>query len=135
MECDDPRVAVGPDVLSESAAIAQAETKHKAPDTASSQCGSHRPVRSGAQYRAVADAGRTRAAEGNQLVANFLLLKSDGPISGFAKNGDAIVHRGGAIVEPIQPLSASRSDSRCGAGASHPLRGKLVRSRRFVSKT
>ena len=47
-------------------------------------------VRSGAEYRAVADAGRTRAAAGN-LVANFLLLKSDGPISGFAKNGDAIV--------------------------------------------
>lgn len=46
-------------------------------------------VRSGAQYRAVADAGRTRAAEGI-LVANFLLLKSDGSISGFAKNGDAI---------------------------------------------
>ena len=47
-------------------------------------------VRSGAEYRAVADAGRTRAAAGN-LVANFLLLKSDGAISGFAKNGDAIV--------------------------------------------
>ena len=46
-------------------------------------------VRSGAEYRAVADAGRTRAAAGN-LVANFLLLKSDGAISGFAKNGDAI---------------------------------------------
>ncbi len=38
----------------------------------------------------MADAGRTRAAAGN-LVANFLLLKSDGAISGFAKNGDAIV--------------------------------------------
>jgi hypothetical protein len=60
-------------------------------------------VRSGAEYRAVADAGRTRAAEG-KLVANFLLLKSDGPISGFAKNGDAIVlpesGHTGAIIWP-----------------------------------
>ena len=35
-ECDDPRVGVGPGVLSESAARARAETKHKATDTPSS---------------------------------------------------------------------------------------------------
>ena len=46
-------------------------------------------MRSAAKDGDEADAGRTRAAEG-LLVANFLLLKSDGSISGFAKNGDAI---------------------------------------------
>ena len=32
--CDDPRVAGGPDVLSESAALSQAETKHEATELA-----------------------------------------------------------------------------------------------------
>ena len=87
-ECDDPRVAVGPDVLSESAARARAETKQKAADTASSHCGSHDEPPLG---RVVADAGRTRAA-GGTACRQFFAPEGDLAVpSGFAKNGDTIV--------------------------------------------
>ncbi|WP_169602882.1 hypothetical protein [Methylococcus geothermalis] len=57
-ECDAPREAVGPDVLSESAASSRVETKHKGPDTASSHCGSLGGVRRGETDGVEADAGR-----------------------------------------------------------------------------
>jgi hypothetical protein len=86
---DDPRVALEPLVLSESTALAQAETTRRPRHGVKSLVGASVGVRSAAQDGDEADAGRTRAAEGI-LVANFLLLKSDGSISGFAKNGDTI---------------------------------------------
>ena len=45
-------------------------------------CGSRARVRSEAEYESVADAGRTRAAEGI-VVANFSLPKSEGTHFGF----------------------------------------------------
>ncbi|BBA36806.1 hypothetical protein sS8_4883 [Methylocaldum marinum] len=51
----------------------EAETKQKATDTASSHCGSRAGVRSEAEYAGVADAGRTRAAEGTTRRHNWLL--------------------------------------------------------------
>ncbi|BBA32195.1 uncharacterized protein sS8_0227 [Methylocaldum marinum] len=68
----------------------EAETKQKATDTASSHCGSRAGVRSEAEYAGVADAGRTRAAEGTTR-RQFLAPFGDWEVpKGFAKNGDAI---------------------------------------------
>ncbi len=62
--------------------------KNKATDRASSHCGSHGAERSGVP--GVADAGRTRAAEG-KACRQFFAPEGDLDVpSGFAKNGDTI---------------------------------------------
>ena len=79
-------------------AVARAETKHK--DNRTGVKSLWKPGCT-AKWCALADAGRTRAAEG-KLVANFSLPKSDGPISGFAKNGDSPTETGEKWIRPMK---------------------------------
>ena len=86
-ECDDPRVAVDPNVLSESRASA-AETKHKALDTASSHGGSRDEPPCGESWRTPGERGPPEATACRQ----FFAPGGDWDVPpGFAKNGDTIV--------------------------------------------
>ena len=90
-ECDDPRVALGPAVLSESAALVQAETKQKVSRQGVQSL--WEPWRSASRRDGRSRGGRrtARAAEGKacrQFLAPFGDL--DVP-KGIAKNGDTIV--------------------------------------------
>ena len=90
-ECDDPREAVGPAVLSESAALSQAETKQKVSRHGVESL--REPWRSASRRDGRSRGGRrtARAAEG-KACRQFLAPFGDWDVpKGFAKNGDTIV--------------------------------------------
>lgn len=78
-KCDDPRGGLGPTVLSESAAIAQAETKQEGFDKLSDSLWKIGTARAASQ----SDAGRGLPKA--KRVANLLLPKSEWTHFGFRK--------------------------------------------------
>ena len=77
--CDDPRVAVGPGVLTQLERERKRSQNARPSDTASSHL--RKPVvhsEAKPMLCAAAGAGRTRAAAGNNRQENFSLLKSEG---------------------------------------------------------
>ena len=104
-KCDDPRVALGPAVLSESAALLQAETKQKVSRQGVQSL--WEPWRSASRRDGRSRGGRrtARAAEGKacrQFLAPFGDL--DVP-KGFAKNGDTIVKASERVVYAKRPFA------------------------------
>ena len=89
--CDDPRIAVGPGVLTELQRERKRSQHARQSDTASSHLGSRDARRTGGELCIVANRGRIRAAEGIGGRVKFLPLAWAGmPKTSFRKNSDSL---------------------------------------------
>ena len=90
--CDDPRIAVGPGVLTELQRERKRSQQARQSDTASSHLGSRDARRTGGELCIVANRGRIRAAEGIGGRVRFLPLAWAGmPKTSFRKNSDSLL--------------------------------------------
>ena len=90
--CDDPRIAVGPGVLTELQRERKRSQHARQSDTASSHLGSRDARRTGGELCIVANRGRIRAAEGIGGRVKFLPLAWAGmPKTSFRKNSDSLL--------------------------------------------
>ena len=95
--CDDPRIAVGPGVLTELQRERKRSQHARQSDTASSHLGSRDARRTGGELCIVANRGRIRAAEGIGGRVKFLPLAWAGmPKTSFRKNSDSLLLNIGA---------------------------------------